>query len=180
MDAVKVKSLREKLKAGKNYPVSVNINNNTRLIDESVPGQFTLWDDVNEIIYSISLPAMELNPASMDGITVFGVSYELIEGMQISELPLKELPNVLNSICVSDDVANAEHQQAIVNYFNYILDPDTTKSRAMSNYYTGANTDTADDYYNGKMRYSFKETTPSRANNEYVDSLRKQQEKDGE
>lgn len=176
MDAVKVRSLREKLKAGKNFPLSVNINNNTRLIDESVPGQFTLWDDDNEILYSISFSAMELNPGRMGGITVFGVSYELVEGMQISELPVDQLPTVLKSICVSDEVATSQHQQAIYNFFEYMCNPNTEKSRAIINQLTGSNLPTADDYYNGKMAYSFKETTPSRDNNKYVDELIKNNE----
>lgn len=175
MDAVKVKNLREKLRAGQNFPITVNINNNTRLIDESAPGQFTLWDDDNEILYSIFITPMECDPL-VNSVTVFGVHYELIEGMQLSKLPVDYLPQVLESICVSDKIATKEHQDKIVNAMNFLLSTSVKdKTRENVNRFTGANLSTKDDYYNGKLAYSKQETAPTINNHKYVDSLKEKE-----
>ena len=52
MDKDKVIKLRDALKADKNLPLRILIDNGFTTIDESYHLQFTKWDDTNGILYT--------------------------------------------------------------------------------------------------------------------------------
>ena len=54
MEIAKVIKMRTALKAGKNLPLTVLIDNCFRVIDESMKGHFTFWDDDNGILYEMA------------------------------------------------------------------------------------------------------------------------------
>ena len=82
MERDAVISLREKLKAGKNLPVTVFIDNMFETINEASMYQFTKWDDENAILYSFRLinPVFDKIPSNREqAIRVFAVDYECIQ-----------------------------------------------------------------------------------------------------
>ena len=52
-------STRTALKAGHNLPIKVYSDNNFVIIDESLPLNFTKWDDENGVLYSFRLTSFD-------------------------------------------------------------------------------------------------------------------------
>ena len=178
MERNAVISLREKLKAGKNLPVTVFIDNMFETINEASMYQFTKWDDENAILYSFRLinPVFDKIPSNREqAIRVFAVDYECIQCMELSTLRLADLGDVVDSIGGIDPKAKA----GMINAFNKLLDPNRFEINNKDyNEIYGSNLDTSDDYYNGKMPQSEAETRRYKEHNKLVEEKIEEEKKD--
>lgn len=175
MEKSQVIEIRNKLKAGKNLPVVVYIDNLPKIIDESNILQFTKWDDENAILYNYSLtdPVLEKSPSNIGaGITLFATGYENIQSMEVSRIPVNELANSIDSLgCIS-----AEFKERIIKVFEYVLDPNLDSlSYSDINEIIGQRVlNNNDDYYEGKFTESFAETIGMAKHNEYANKVAKE------
>ena len=123
MDKDQVIKMRDKLKAGKNWPLIVYIDNTFRNIDESNVLQFTKWDDDNGILYSYSLsdPIKDNTPSNIGGgISLFATNYEFIQSMEVARINLNDLGTSIDSLeCIS-----SEWKQRIIDRFKIALNPE--------------------------------------------------------
>lgn len=158
MEKAQVIKLRDELKCGKNIPIRVLINNSFTIIDESHRFHFTKWDDTNGILYSFRLMDIRGTDHALsnrNAITVFAVSYDTIEAMEIPVMPLEDLDTLFDNLgnggCTfSDDYRNLikySYMQALSpnNFrlsptdYNDILGPEAANDK--------------DDYYNHPSKF---------------------------
>lgn len=172
---------RTALKAGKNLPLRIIINNLHRIVNEANIFQFTKWDDDNEILYVYSLPdPVNLkSPSNKDGaICLLAEPYEYIEALELASFPLSELENSLNSLIAAGASISDETKERVIKLFNAIYDPrnvnlgPTEINRIIGTVDGRLAVNDNDDYYEGKFKQSFAETRSTAANNAYVDSLK--------
>ena len=119
--------IRDGLKAGKNIPLRVSIDNAFNIIDESMKFEFTKWDDDNEVLYHIRLADPASNTFAMDKMaqcTVFAVPYEFIQAIEAPRVFVQDkenrgdLADILNALNIfSDDFKNL-----ILHTYGYIKD----------------------------------------------------------
>lgn len=181
MQISEVIELRNKLKAGNNWPLVVRIDNAFRIIDESNSCQFTKWDDANGILYVYSLadPTTATSPRNTGNtISLFAVPYENIQSME-TVIHLKDLGTSIDSIgCISN-----EWKDRIIRLFTKILHPDLVNlSRSDINKATGLvdgykALDDSDDYYEGRYTQSFAETRRMAEHNAYAAKVAAEKEK---
>lgn len=176
MEKSQVIKMRNALKAGKNLPLIVYIDNLFTKINESNVFQFTKWDDDNCILYSFSLtpPGMEECPSNVGGtISVFATDYEMIQAMEVAALPIELLGTSIDSLgCISD-----EWKQRIIDRFKTALDPnivtlsaaDINKAMGVVDGHKALNDN--DDYYAGKYMQPFAETRPMADHNAYAEKV---------
>ena len=126
MDKEAVIKLRDTLKQGKNLPLNVFIDNAFMNINEADTTRFTKWDDENGILYQWMLPTPHMQENHrQQAVTVFAVSYDYIEAMQISLLPVSKLESCIDTINdsgstpISDDFKNL-----IINSYKKLTDPN--------------------------------------------------------
>ena len=163
--------VRDKLKAGKNWPLIIYIDNTFRLINESNVLQFTKWDDDNGILYSYSLtdPRLEKSPSNIGGgISLFAVAYEHIQAMEVVRMNLKDLGDSIDSLnCISK-----EWKERIIKRFETALNPDVVNltardiNKAMGVIDGQKALNDNDEYYEGRFTQSFAETIHTNRYNE--------------
>ena len=163
MEKANVIKVRDKLKAGKNWPLLVYIDNTFRLINESNALQFTKWDDENGMLYSYSLtdPRLEKSPSNAGGgISLFAVSYENIQAMEVVRMNLQDLGNSIDSLnCIS-----TEWKERIIKRFEMALNPDVVNltardiNKAMGVIDGKKALNDNDEYYENRFTQSFAET----------------------
>lgn len=158
--------VRNTLKAGKNLPLIVYINNSFRTIDETSVFQFTKWDDDAGILYLYSLvnPITSQIPSNIGGeLSLFAVSYDTIEAMEVARLPYSELENSINSLINVGGVTISDtYKKHILNMFKTALtnNPNLTRTdinKAMGIIDGNKALDDGDSYYAGTYKESFKE-----------------------
>lgn len=159
MDKQEVISLRDTLKCGnKNIPLRLHINNLYAIIDESFMTEFVIWNDDAAIIYVIKLPdpITDTNASNKaQAVCVKAFDYSIIEGMEISMLPLANLGEVIDSISATRPTRPiAEDYKALIlktlsTMLSSELKPDFMPSDM--NKLIGSNLNTDDDYYHGKF-----------------------------
>lgn len=154
MTIAEVITLRNILKAGKNLPLQIYLDNAFSNIDESNVLQFTLWDDDNGLLYSFRLPALESDDYGTsnrsENVSVYVATYEQIQGMGIGTLPLAELEGVLDSINETRPIS-PEMKNLILTTYNKILKENYVYPTPEDyNKITGSTLNTQEDYYKGK------------------------------
>lgn len=173
MEKDQVIKMRNALKAGKNWPVIIYIDNLFKKIDESNTFQFTKWDDENGILYHYSLtdPNLETSPSNIGGsISLFATDYEMIQAMEVACIGIDQLDTSIDSLkCIT-----SEWKERIVNRFKTALNPnlvnlsreDINKAMGVVDGQKALNDN--DDYYAGRFTQSFAETRPMAKHNEYA------------
>jgi hypothetical protein len=161
MTKAQVILLRDTLKAGKNLPLNVYIDNAFSSISESNILQFTLWDDDNGLLFTFRLPPLEYgdsyNSNHAENISVYTCTYEAIQGLEVCPLPLAELDGVLNSINTIRPIS-PEMKDLMINTYSKILKENYANIMPEDyNRLIGSNLDSREDYYKGK-------TTPDKGN----------------
>lgn len=182
MEKDQVIKMRDTLKAGKNWPLLVYIDNTFRIIDESNTLQFTKWDDDNEILYNYSLadPNMEMSPSNIGGtISLFATSYNNIQCMEMAKLNIRDLGSSIDALgCIT-----TEWKERIINRFNIALNPELVNlSRSDINTAMGIidkqkALNDKDDYYAGRFTQSFAETRAMAKHNEYAEKVKNETNK---
>lgn len=176
MDKDQVIKMRDALKAGRNWPLMVYIDNSFKIIDESNVLQFTKWDDENGILYNYSLtdPNMERSPSNVGGtISAFATNYEFIQSMEVARINLKDLGTSIDSLGCIDSV----WKERIIERFRVALNPnlanlsrsDINKAMGIVDGQKALNDN--DDYYAGRYAQSFKETRPMAERNAYAEKV---------
>lgn len=176
MEKNRVIALRNKLKAGNNWPLIVYIDNTFRLIDESNTLQFTKWDDENGFlyVYALSDPIKDNSFSNISGgVSLFATDYEHIQAMEVFRMGIDHLPISIDSLgCIA-----SEWKERIIERFKIALNPDIAElsakdiNRAMGTV-DGQKAIRDDiDYYNGKYYQPFKETRPMAKHNEYAEKV---------
>lgn len=179
MEIDRVITLRSALKAGKNIPLTVYIDNAFKFIDESMIGHFVFWDDANGYLYDISYPDMmaDHNPGNVEAISAFCVGYASIQSMYASMVPLTDIDNLFDSMATAGKVVDADRRAMIKNFFKKTLGKDVFNiSREELNKLLGADLNTDDDYYNGRMTENFKETIRYKDRNDAIDKAKEEAE----
>lgn len=179
MEKADIIKWRNTLKAGKNWPLIVYIDNTFRLIDESKVLQFTKWDDENGILYNYSLtnPILDDSPSNIGGtISLFSVAYEHIQAMEVARMNLTNLSDSIDSIgCISE-----EWKKRIIERFEKALNPqlvnltarDINKVMGVIDGQKALNDN--DEYYENRFTQSFAETgyiRPTDKNSEANESV---------
>ena len=175
MEKADVIKVRDKLKAGKNWPLIIYIDNTFRLINESNTLQFTKWDDENGMLYSYTLtdPRLERSPSNIGGgISLFAVSYEHIQAMEVVRMNLKDLGDSIDSLnCITK-----EWKERIIKRFELALNPDVVNltardiNKAMGVVDGQKALNDNDEYYENRFTESFAETVQT---NKYNDANNK-------
>lgn len=173
MDKDQVIKMRNALKAGKNWPVIVYIDNLFKKIDESNALQFTKWDDDNGILYHYSLtdPNLDTSPSNIGGtVSLFATDYEMIQAMEVVCIQPKDLATSIDALeCIGEDF-----KERIINGLNKALNPnlvnfsrtDINKIMMLADGHKAL--DDSDDYYAGRYAQSFAETRPMAERNAYA------------
>ena len=182
MEKSQVIKMRNALKAGKNWPLIVYIDNTFRNIDESNTLQFTKWDDENGILYSYSLsdPMKDNSPSNISGgVSLFATDYEMIQSMEVARINFEDLETSIESLgCITD-----EWKKRIVDRFRIALNPDLVSlkrseiNKAMGIIDGQKAINDNDDYYDGRYAQSFAETRPMADRNKAVDKLASEENK---
>ena len=175
MDKERVIELRNKLKAGKNLPLIVYIDNAFRIIDEANVLQFTKWDDDNGYLYVYGLTDNNMGrPDIGDGVSLFAVDYESIQSMEVPRMDISCLEDSIDSIgCIGD-----EFKKRIVNGIKSALNPNLVNytradiNKAMMLADNNKAIDDSVDYYTGKYPQPFKETRMMAEHNKYAESIK--------
>ena len=178
MTKEQVIKMRTVLKAGKNWPLIVYIDNAFRNINEANALQFTKWDDENGILYhySISDPIKDHSPSNLDGgVSLFATDYEMIQSMEVANIRLDDLGASIDSLNNISD----EWKQRIIERFKLALNPnkafisreEINKAMGVIDNHKAIND--SDDYYNNRFTESFAETRAAANRNEYVENLAK-------
>lgn len=174
MEKSQVIKMRNALKAGKNWPVVVYIDNSFRIIDETNVFQFTKWDDENGILYNYSLahPLLDSSPSNVGGgVSLFATDYENIQSMEVAKINIDDLDASIVSLgCISED-----WKDRIVNRFKTALNPelvnlsnmDINKSMGVIDEQKALNDN--DDYYNRRFTQPFAETRPMAERNAFAE-----------
>lgn len=168
-------STRTALKAGHNLPLKVYSDNNFAIIDESLPLNFTKWDDANGILYSFRLASFDQSrmPTNSDNaISVVAVSYDFIQVMEVAPMPLKFFNELVSTIKASGVAFSNEFRDQIRYNFEEALHKDRWRLAPNDiNAMTGTTVmDDSDHYYAGKFNESFKETRTYAKRNEEIDA----------
>ena len=179
MEKDQVIKMRDTLKAGKNWPLMVYIDNTFKIIDESNVFQFTKWDDDNEILYNYSLtdPNLEFSPSNIGGcISVFATGYNNIQCMEVARLNIDNLGNSIDALgCVTD-----EWKERIIERFKLALNPELINlnrsdiNKAMGVVDGQKALKDNDDYYNRRYEQSFAETRAMAERNAYAEKMAKE------
>lgn len=176
MEINEVILMRDTLKAGKNIPVRVLLDNLHTVIDESNPSQFTKWDDDNGILYSFRLVDMQGDtcPSNVqNAISVFAVHYASIQAMELPVLPYSGIDTIFSSMEATGVTMSDNFKKRIKDTFAMMLETGrAVMTHEDFNKVSGSNLDTSDDYYAGRYKQPFKETRLMASRNEYVDSLK--------
>lgn len=176
MEINEVILMRDTLKAGKNIPVRVLMDNTHTIIDESNPSQFTKWDDDNGLLYSFRLVDMQGDtcPSNVQkAISVFVVHYASIQAMELPVLPLSGIDTIFSSMEATGVTMSDEFKKRIKDTFTMMLETGrAVMTHEDLNKVSGSNLDTSDDYYAGRYKQPFKETRLMASRNAYVDSLK--------
>lgn len=170
--------LRNELKCGKNIPLRILINNSFTIIDESNNLQFTKWDDTNGILYSIRLVDMNIDniPSNRENsVTVFAVSYDTIEAMEIPILQMKDIDDLFAYLGAGGCVFGDDFQKLIKNTFEQVMHPDRFRLNPsdIAQLLGPDSINAKDDYYNHPSKFvdSFKETVRyNKHNKDIIDS----------
>lgn len=176
MDKDKVIKMRTALKAGKNLPLVILIDNCFRVIDESMTGHFTFWDDTNGILYELAYADVQSDKyvTNKPQVSMFAIEYESIQCMQNSLISLDDLDALFGTIKASGKSIDDERIAMIKNFYKKALDPNRIEmSHEELNHLLGSNLDTRDDYYAGRMTEPFKETVRYKDRNEAIDEANK-------
>lgn len=176
MEKSQVIKMRDALKAGRNWPVIVYIDNLFEKIDESNVLQFTKWDDENGFLYHYSLtdPNLERSPSNIGGgISLFATDYENIQAMEVARININNLGDSIDSLkCI-----NPEWKERIIERFKLALNPDLVNlSRSDINKAMGVIDgqkvlNDNDDYYAGRFTQSFAETRLMAERNAYAEKV---------
>ena len=176
MEVDKVIKMRTALKAGKNLPLTILIDNCFSVIDESMTGHFTFWDDKNGILYEMAYADVmsDKSPRNEKKVSVFAVDYDCIQCMQLSSIKLNDVDDLFNTIKASGKDISDDRIAMIKNFYNKVLDTYRYElSHEETNKLLGSDLDTRDDYYHGRMTEPFKETTRYRDRNKEIDDKNK-------
>lgn len=176
MEIDKVIKMRTALKAGKNLPLTVLIDNCFRVIDESMKGHFTFWDDDNGILYEMAYADImqDKSPTNEKKVSMFAVEYESIQCMQLASIRLDNVDNLFDTVKASGKDISDDRIAMIKNFYDKTLGTDKPSiSREEINNLIGSNLNTEDDYYAGKMTQNFKETVRYRDRNAAIDADKK-------
>ena len=161
MDIKDVIKIRDILKADKNLPVVVHVDNTLACIDESAPFQFTKWDDVNGILYSFRLPNANLAADTMVNrkeICLYATTYENIQAIELCKVSLDNVEDVIEKIKESGVTFSDDFKNYIIGSFENIFNPSFEMTNKNVNLALGTHLDESYDYYNGKYRHFDKET----------------------
>lgn len=175
MEIANVIKMRTALKAGKNLPLTVLIDNCFRVIDESMKGHFTFWDDDNGILYEMAYADImqDKNPTNEKKVSMFAVDYESIQCMQLSLVKLDDIDALFGSMKAEGKTVDKERIDMIKNFYNTVLSNDIPEiSRENINNLIGSNLNTNDDYYAGRMTQNFKESVRYRDRNKAIDEAK--------
>ena len=175
MEIAKVIKMRTALKAGKNLPLTVLIDNCFRVIDESMKGHFTFWDDDNGILYEMAYADImqDKSPRNEKKVSMFAVEYESIQCMQLSLVKLDDIDALFGSMKAEGKTVAKERIDMIKNFYNTVLSNDIPEiSRENINNLIGSNLNTNDDYYAGRMTQNFKESVRYRDRNKAIDEAK--------
>ena len=173
MEVDKVIKMRTALKAGKNLPLTILIDNCFSVIDESMTGHFTFWDDKNGILYEMAYADVmsDKSPRNEKKVSVFAVDYDCIQCMQLSSIKLNDVDDLFNTIKASGKDISDDRIAMIKNFYDKTLGTDKPSiSREEINNLIGSNLDTRDDYYAGRMTQNFKESVRYRDRNAAIDA----------
>ena len=179
MEKSQVIKMRNTLKAGKNWPLVIYIDNSFRIIDESNTLEFTKWDDENGILYNYSLtnPILSNTPSNIDGgVSLFATDYEMIQSMEVASININDLETSIDSLGTISD----EWKKRIIERFKTALDPqlvnlrrsDINKAMGLANGAKALNDN--DDYYAGRYTQPFAETRQMAKHNEYAEKINQQ------
>ena len=172
MEKDKVIKLRTALKAGKNLPLVVLIDNDFRVINESMTGHFTFWDDTNGILYEMAYADMQSDKYVTDKkqVSMFAVDYDCIQCIENSLVSLDDLDDLFGTIKASGKDIDDDRIAMIKNFYNKTLSTNRTDmSHEDINKLLGSHLDTRDDYYAGRMTEPFKETVRYKDRNKAID-----------
>lgn len=175
MEIAKVIKMRTALKAGKNLPLTVLIDNCFSVIDESMKGHFTFWDDDNGILYEMAYADImaDKNPTNEKKVSMFAVDYESIQCMQLSLVKLDDIDALFGSMKAEGKTVDEKRIDIIKNFYNTVLNNDIPEiSREDINKLIGSDLNTNDDYYAGRMTQNFKETVRYKDRNEAIDKAK--------
>ena len=154
MEKDKVIKLRTALKAGKNLPLTVLIDNCFRVIDESMTGHFTFWDDTNGILYEMAYADIQSDKFATNKkqVSMFAVDYDCIQCIKNALIKVEDLDDLFTTIKASGKDISDDRIAMIKNFYNKVLDTDRYElSHEETNKLLGSNLDTRDDYYHGKI-----------------------------
>lgn len=177
MEKDKVVKMRTALKAGKNLPLTIYIDNCFAVIDESNIGHFTFWDDDNGILYDMGYAdiIVDKSPKDTKKVSMFAVEYESIQCMQLSLVALNDIDALFKTIKESGKNVSDDRIRNIKDFYNKYLDADSFDiSHEEINDLIGSNLETDADYYRGRFPQSFKETTRYRERNKEIDDAKNQ------
>lgn len=168
-------STRTALKAGHNLPIKVYSDNNFVIIDESLPLNFTKWDDENGVLYSFRLTSFDQSrmPTNSDNaISVVALDYNFIQVMEVAPMPLKFFDDLIGTIKASGVSFSDKFKEQIYYNFSEALHKDRWRlSPHDINAMTGTTVmDDSDNYYAGRMVESFKETRKYAQRNAEIDA----------
>jgi hypothetical protein len=181
MTKEQVIKMRNALKAGKNLPLIVYIDNAFRNIDETNVLQFTKWDDENGFlyVYSVSDPIKDHSPSNLTGgVSLFATDYECIQSMEVARINIDDLERSIDWL----DCISTEWKQRIIERFKLALNPQLTSiSSSNINEVMGVTDGNVamndnDDYYAGRYTESFAETRAMANRNEYAEKVAKEQQ----
>lgn len=176
MEVYKVIKMRTALKAGKNLPLKILIDNCFSVIDESMTGHFTFWDDKNGILYEMAYADVMSDKSLRNEKTVsmFAVDYDCIQCMQLASIRLDNVDNLFDTVKASGKDISDDRIAMIKNFYDKTLGTDKPSvSREEINNLIGSNLNTKDDYYDGRMTQNFKETVRYRDRNAAIDADKK-------
>lgn len=123
-------ALRDSLKANKNIPLRILIDNAFVIVDENMKFQFTKWDDDNGILYSVRLTdplSMKYPNDNMTQCSVLAISYEFIQTIEAPRVFVNDekgrgdLKDILDNI----PAFGTDFKNLILNSFNYINNKNT-------------------------------------------------------
>lgn len=154
MTKQEVITLRNTLKAGKNIPIQVFIDNAFICVDESNITQFTLWDDDNGLLFSFRLPTTEVEDYGTsnkaENVSVYAFNYDQIQGMAVNPLRLEDLPLMLNSISKIRPISDNMKDYMITTYNKILKENYAELTHEDWNKLYGSYLNTEEDYYKGK------------------------------
>ena len=152
-------NMRDTMKCGMNLPLRIHVNNTHRIIDESNTLEFVIWDDKNGRLYQFTLPGMmsNISPDNRSkNVSVFCITYEAIEAMEVALLSLDNLPKMIDSITASGRQIKDDFKTLMIHTFTTILCGNYTNlSHKDINDLIGSDLNDKDDYYNGRFTTTY-------------------------